>query len=35
MVCLRTVSEVTDGGAFVVDAGSGLEILDIDTSIIY
>jgi hypothetical protein len=30
-----TLSEVTDGDAFVVDAGSGFEIVDIDTSVIY
>ena len=31
----RTVSEVTDGDAFVVNAGSGFEIVELDTSIIY
>ena len=32
---LRTVSEVADGDAFVVDVASGFEIVDVDTSVIY
>ena len=31
---LRTVSEVADGDAFVVDVASGFEIVDVDTSVI-
>ena len=33
--CLRTISEVADGDAFVVDVASGFEIIDVDTSVIY
>ena len=32
---LRTISEVADGDAFVVDVASGFEIVDVDTSVIY
>ena len=32
---LRTISEVADGDAFVVNVASGFEIVDVDTSVIY